>query len=108
MATNQVKVTEIIAQRAAEAAGMAVKAMEMASGESNQRAQNAGPIIDSPLMRQPTFNWSSTEKYAELGIFRMEVKDMLQNYKYKSGRTGTHHKKWDRQASPTTRRTRSI
>ena len=31
-------------------------------------------------MRQPTFDWSSTYKYAELRNFRMEVKNMFQNY----------------------------
>ena len=38
------------------------------------------PKIGGLLMRQPKFDGNSTGKYAELRNFRMEVKNMFQNY----------------------------
>ena len=57
MATNHPKLTETIAQ---------IAVMPMASAENNQRAQDVAPKIGGPLMTQPTFNWSTTDKYVEL------------------------------------------
>ena len=59
---------------------MVVQAMAMASAENNQRAQSAGPKLGGPLMRQPTFNWSCTDRHVELRNIKMEVEDMFQNY----------------------------
>ena len=57
MATSQANLTEIIAQIAAAVEKVAVQATPMASAENNQRAQNVGPKIGDPLMRQSTFNF---------------------------------------------------
>ena len=51
MAYNHANLTKTVAQIAAEAANVVVKARTMASGEKNQRAQNEGPKIGGPLMR---------------------------------------------------------
>ena len=99
MASYEINVTEAIAQIAGDAARMAIQTMTMASAKNNQRAQNMGSKIGSLLMRQPTFDWSSTDKYAELRNFRMEVKNMFQNYNVNQtdmknwlGRQGLQHK----------------
>ena len=44
----------------------------------SERTQNAGPKLDRPVMKQPMFDWSSTDKYAELRNFKIEVKNMFQ------------------------------
>ena len=76
MTTEQANITEAVIQVAAKAA---VQAMAMASTDKSQRAQKAGPKLGWPIMKQPTFNWSSTDKYAELMNFKMEVKNKFQN-----------------------------
>ena len=98
MATEQANITKMIVQIADEAARAAVRAMAMASAQNNQRAQNVGHKLGSPLMRQPALNWSSTGKYAELRNFRMEVwtcfktvishAERVLNIKYWLGRQG--------------------
>ena len=65
--------------------------MGMVIAENNQKGQNVGPKIGSPLMRQPTIDWSSTVRYTELRNFRMKVTNVFQNCK--SCRKRTHHKK---------------
>ena len=114
MATNQANLTETITQIAAEAARVVVQAMAMASAENNQRVQNVGPKISGPLMKQPTFHWSSTDKYAKLRNFRMEVKNMFQNNNINQAERVPIIKKLAGQARPktirvpNTRRTKSM
>ena len=96
MATNQANVTETIAQIAAEAAGMVVQSMAMPMAENNQ--MNVGPKKGSLLMRQPMFDWHSSDKYAELRNLRMEVNNMFQNYNIKQTERVSIIKNWlDRQ-----------
>ena len=80
MSTDQANITDTVAQIAAEAARVMVQAMDMASAENKQRLQNVGPEIGGPLMRQPTFNWGSIDKCADLRNFRIQAKNMFQNY----------------------------
>ena len=80
MATEQANITEVVIQVAAEAARGEVQAMAMASVDNNQRAENGEPKLDRPIMRELKFDWSSTDKYAELKNFKIEVKNMFQNY----------------------------
>ena len=56
----------------------------MVSADNNQKAQNAGPKLGGPIMKQPTFDWSSTDKYVELRNFKKEVRNMFQKYAYNS------------------------
>ena len=62
----------------AEAARVAIQAMTTAEVE---RPQNVGPKLGEPIMKQLTFNSNSTDKYTELRNFRLEVKNMFQNYR---------------------------
>ena len=57
MATEQTSANETIVQSVAEATRMAIQAMAVVRAE---RTQNVGPKLDRPIMRQLTFNWSST------------------------------------------------
>ena len=114
MATYQANLTETKAQIATGKARAAVQAIAMASAENNQRTQNAGLKMGGPLMRQPMFNWTSTDNYLEPRNFRMEVKNMFQNYNINQAERVPIINKLDRLARPTTikdpntRRTRRI
>ena len=78
MVTEQANITETIILITTEEARVAAETMAMASAENYQRAQNTGPKLGSPLMRQPTFDWSSAEMHAELRNFKIEVIYMFQ------------------------------
>ena len=39
-----------------------------------------GPKLGGPSLKQPTFAWSSTDKYAELRNFKLEVNNIFQMY----------------------------
>ena len=54
--------------------------MAVYSKDSNQQAQNLGPKQDGPIRKQLSFDWSSTDKYAELKNYKVTAKDMFQNY----------------------------
>ena len=75
MATNLANISETTSHIEAEASRAVVQAIAMASIENNQRAQNVALKIGDPLIWQPTFDWSSTDKYAELKNLRVEVKN---------------------------------
>ena len=80
MATNQANITEIIAQIGAWAARVMVHAMAMASAENNQRAQSVGPKIRWSIY-ETTNIWLELQRQVCRGEnFRMEVKNMFQNY----------------------------
>ena len=74
MTTEQANITEAEVEVAAEAARVAVQAMATASIENNQMAQIVAPKLGRFNHKEPTFNWSSTWKYAELRNFKMKVK----------------------------------
>ena len=40
----------------------------------------AGPKLDGPAMKQPTFNWESEDMYSELKTFKLEVNNILSTY----------------------------
>ena len=44
----------------------------------SKTTQNAGPKLGESKMRQLNFDWSSTDKYAELRNFKIEVRNMFQ------------------------------
>ena len=41
---------------------------------------NAGPKLGGPTLKQPSFNWSMRDKYAELKNFQIEVNYIFQTY----------------------------
>ena len=63
-----------------KAARAALQAVAMDSTENNQRAQNTGPILSKPIIKQLTFDWSSKEKYIKLRNYNLEVKNMFENH----------------------------
>ena len=75
MATKQTGLNPAIAQAVVKAA---IQVMTMAEAE---RSQIAGPKHGGPIMKQPAFDWKCTDKYAELRNFRLETKNMFQNYR---------------------------
>ena len=62
MASKQI-MNKAIAKAVAEATRAAIQVMAAAAGEQLQSM--AGPKLDSPAMKQPTFNWESEDKYSE-------------------------------------------
>ena len=75
--------------------------MAMASAENNQRAQNVGPKLGRPIIRQQTFDRRSTDKYAECRKSRMEVMNMFQSYNTSQAEIVPIIKKLARQARST-------
>ena len=46
-----------------------------------QRTLNAArPKIVGPTLKQPTFDWETTDKYTELKTFKLEVRNVLAMY----------------------------
>ena len=43
-------------------------------------AQNVGPRLGGPIMKQPTFNWKAKDKYNELKNVRQEVNNIFKSY----------------------------
>ena len=39
-----------------------------------------GPQIGRPVMKQPSFNWETDDKYSELKNFRFEVNNIITSY----------------------------
>ena len=77
MASEQT-MSEAIARAVAEATRVALQTMAEAQVERTQNA--AGPKLDSPTMRQPTFDWGAPDKYSELKTFRLEVNNVLSTH----------------------------
>ena len=71
MANEQTNSNEYIAQAVAEAAEVAIQTMPMSN---TARSENGEPRMSGPIIKQPTYNWSSKDKYAELGNIKLEVK----------------------------------
>ena len=63
MASEQTNSNEYIAQAVAKAAKAVIQTMFTASAA---RAENVGHRMSRPIMKQPTFDWSSKGKYSEL------------------------------------------
>ena len=49
-----------------------------AAGTSRQ--DSAEPKIHGPIMKEPTFDQSTKDKYAELRNFKLEVSNMLESF----------------------------
>ena len=64
MATEQTNANEAKVQVVAEATRVAIQATARA-----QKPQNTGPKLGRPIIKQPTFDWRSIDKYAELMNF---------------------------------------
>ena len=77
MANEQINTNEYIAQAVAEAARTAIQTMATAY---TVRAENVGPRVSEPIMKWPTFDRSAKDKYAKQRNFKIEVKNMLQNF----------------------------
>ena len=98
MATEHTNANAAIAQAVAEATRTAIQAMAVARAE---RTQNAGPKLGRPIMKQPTFDWISSDKYVELKSFKLEAKNISKIW-YKQSRKSAHYQKLARQTRPTT------
>ena len=78
------KSTKAIAQGVIKAVKAAIQTMAVATSEGSSGARNeatgTGPKFGWPALRQATFDWSATDKYAELRNFRLGVNNILQSY----------------------------
>ena len=50
------------------------------SSNLRNKAVNIGPKLGRPSWKQLTFDWSSMDKYPELGNLKLEVKNRFQTY----------------------------
>ena len=78
MATEQMNITEAIAQAVAWAARAAVKAMPVARTDNGER-NNAVPKIGRPVMKQPIFDWETEDKCSKLKNFIPEVNNVFES-----------------------------
>ena len=68
-----------MAQVALEAARVLVQAIALANADSSERPQNAGPKLGG-LWWSNQQSSGAPQTYAELRNFKMEIKNMFQNY----------------------------
>ena len=73
MATKQTNENEAIMLAVAETTRLTIQAMAVARAG---RTQNVGSKVGGPIMKQLTFDLSSSDKYAELKNFKLEVKNV--------------------------------
>ena len=76
---EQIEMSEVIATAVAEATRIMIQTMvemQVRRGSSQQ-----GPKIDSPVLKQPQFNWDVADKYSEWKAFFLEVTNVLSTYK---------------------------
>ena len=73
MASEQISQNEFIMQAVAKAAWVVMQTMATAG---TSRQDNAGPKMNGPITKQPTFNWSAKDKYEELQNFKLDVSNM--------------------------------
>ena len=45
-----------------------------------ERTQNVGPRLGGPMVKQPTFNWETEDKFNELKNFRLQVNNISKSY----------------------------
>ena len=68
MAADQAPITQAITQAAVKAAKAEELAMAEAMGDDSFGARSEptsmGPILGSPTLKQPTFDWCSIDKYS--------------------------------------------
>ena len=76
MANEQTNTNEYITQAVVKAARVAMQTMSTAR---TARAENTGPRMSRPIMKQPTFDCSAKDKYTKLRNLKLEVKNMLKN-----------------------------
>ena len=43
-------------------------------------AASMGPKLGRPTLKQPTFNWSTMNKYSEFWNFKLEASNVFQTY----------------------------
>ena len=77
MATEKENGHKAIVQAVAETTRAALQAM---ATDRAERTQYMGTKLDRPIMKQLTVDWNYTDKYAQLRKFKLEVKNMFQNY----------------------------
>ena len=70
MAYEQANDKMSITQMVAEAMRVVMQVTAAASVESSTR-QSMGPKVGGPLMKQPTFNWDTEDKFNELKNFKL-------------------------------------
>ena len=46
------------------------------AADGNERAQNIGPTVGGPTMKQPNFSWEAKDKYKKLKTFRLELNNI--------------------------------
>ena len=70
--------TQVITQAAIEAAKMEILIVRETEVLTKVRkVMHAAPRVSRPSLKQPTFNWKVTDKYDELIIFEMDVRNIF-------------------------------
>ena len=75
---DQAAMSEVIAKAIEEATRVVIQAMTDAQAQI--MPNTSGPKVDSPTLKQPSFNWEVTDKYTEWKAFILEVRNVLSIY----------------------------
>ena len=88
--------TEAIMQAAIEATKAVVQAIAVAEAGNRpgSRPVRMRSKLDRPTLKNPTFYWSATDKYAELSSLRLEVNNVFKTYNTNYADSTSIIKKW--------------
>ena len=75
MTSEQISQNEFITQAVAKGARVAIQIM---ATTCTSRQDNAELMMSGSIMKQPTFNWNTRDKYDKLQYFKLEASNMLQ------------------------------
>ena len=75
MANEQMNITQAVAK----ATQAMIQAIAAANAENNTR-QSVGPKVGVPMMKHPTFNLDTKDKYSELKNFRLQINNIFKSY----------------------------
>ena len=70
--------SEAITKAVAEATRITIQTM--AEMQAQKKPNAVGPILGSPVLKQPTFDWEAEDKYTEWKVFILEVRNALATY----------------------------
>ena len=71
-------ISEAITKAVAKATRIAIQTMTKMQARRVPNA--AGPKLDGPTLKQPTFNWEAPDKYTKWKAFILEVRNVLSTY----------------------------
>ena len=89
---EQIAMNEAITKAVAEATW--VKIQTLSEVQNQRSADQRGPKLGGPVLKQPQFNWEATNKYMEWKAFKLKVRNVLSMYNAQEQDKITMVKNW--------------